>query len=190
MDADYSIELGADDPVLDFPWSDPSGKLAFVDLKRHPESILQIEEAQAFPELREFLHILNSPLSLLETAKCDAWATPELSPEEEIYNASHKFASYVDVVFSETEARRSFSRHERFVKKLVELLRRAPEIPSSAEACVRRCLFDNNSEVQEGFYVTWYVNGYGDDEATARQNWEVGLKLVGNAAIQASRAEG
>ncbi len=28
MDADFSIELGREDPVLDFPWSDPSGKLA------------------------------------------------------------------------------------------------------------------------------------------------------------------
>lgn len=188
MDADFSIELVADDPVLDFPWTDPSGKLAFVDLKRHPEAIAQIEEAQAFPELREFLRALNSPRSLLETAKCDAWATTELSPEEDIYNASHKFASYVDVVFSETNARLSLSRHELFVKKLVELLQRAPEILSSAEACVRRCFFGNKSEVQEGFYVTVYVSGYGDDEANARQNWEVGLKLVGNAAIQSSRA--
>jgi hypothetical protein len=188
MDADYSIELGADDPVLDFPWIDPSGKLAFFDLKRHPDSIVQIGEVQAFPELGEFLRILNSPRSLLETAKCDAWATTELSPEEEIYNASNKFASYVDVVFSETDARLGLPRHELFVKKLVELLRRAPEIPSSAEACVRRCFFDNNRVVQEGFYVTLYTTGDGDDEAHARQNWGVGLKLVGNAAVQASLA--
>ena len=34
MDADFSIELGREDPVLDFPWKDPAGKLAYVDLKR------------------------------------------------------------------------------------------------------------------------------------------------------------
>ena len=188
MDADFSIELGADDPVLDFPWTDPSGKLAFVDLKRHPESIDQIEEAQAFLELKEFLRTLNSRRSVLETAKCDAWATTELSPEEEIYNASHKFASYVDVVFSETQARLSLSCHEQFVKALVELLRRAPEIPSAVEACVRRCFVDPNSEMQEGFYVTLYISGYGNDEAAARRNWGVGLKLVGNAVVQTSIA--
>jgi hypothetical protein len=189
MDADFSIELGADDPVLDFPWTDPSGKFAFVDLKRHPESLAQIEEAQTFPELNEFLRTLNSPRTLMETAKCDAWATTELAPEEEIYNTSHKFASYVDVVFCETDARLSRQRHEQFAKKLVELLRRAPELPSSAEACVRRCFFDHNSEVQEGFYVTLYVSGYGDDEASARQRWGVGLKLAGNAVVQASLAK-
>jgi hypothetical protein len=27
MDADFSIELGREDPVLDFPWKDPAGTL-------------------------------------------------------------------------------------------------------------------------------------------------------------------
>jgi hypothetical protein len=188
MDADFSIELGREDPVLDFPWNDPAGKLAYVDLKRHPELMAQIEEAQKFPELRESLRILNSPRSMVETAKCDAWATTELSPEEEIYDASHKFASYVDLVFSEMDARLSLSRHQQFVKKLVELLRRAPEISSSVEACVRRCYFGEDGAVQEGFYFTLYVSGYGNDEARALQNWGVGLKLVGNAVVQLSRA--
>jgi hypothetical protein len=187
MDADFSIELGREDPVLDFPWNDPAGKLAYVDLKRHPELIAQIEEAQKFPELRECLRILNSPRSLVETAKCDAWTTTELSPEEEIYHASHKFASYVDLVFSETDARLSLSRHQQFVKKLVELLRRVPEIPAAAELCVRRCYFSEASAVQDGFYLTLYVRGYGNHEARARQNWGVGLKLAGNVVIQLSR---
>jgi hypothetical protein len=190
MDADFSIELSADDPVLDLPWTDPAGKLAYLDLKRHPEMIEQIEEAEHFPGLKEFLRTLNSSHSLFETAKCDAWGTTELTPEEEFYDASHKHASYVDIVFSETDTRLSLPRHERFVKKLVELLRRAPEIPASAEACVRRCFisetFAENNAVQEGLYVTLYVSGYGNDEATARRNWEVGLKLVGNAVVQLS----
>jgi hypothetical protein len=187
MDADFSIELGREDPVLDFPWKDPAGKLAYVDVKRHPKLMARIEEAEQFPELEEFLRTLNSPRSMVETAKCDAWATTELSPEEEIYYASHKFASYVDLVFSETDARLSLSRHQQLVNKLVELLRRAPEIPAVAELYVRRCYFSEGSDVQDGFYFTLYVSGYCHDEASARQNWGVGLKLVGNAVIQLSR---
>jgi len=61
MDADFSIELSQEDPVLDFPWKDPAGKLAYVDLKRHPELLPKIEEAVKFPELGEFLRTLNSP---------------------------------------------------------------------------------------------------------------------------------
>ena len=187
MDADFSIELGREDPVLDFPWKDPAGKLAYVDVKRHPELMARIEEAEQFPELEEFLRALNSARSMMETAKCDAWETSELSAEEEVYDASHKFASYVDLVFSETDTRLSLSRHQQLVNKLVELLRRVPEIPAAAELCVRCCYFSEASAVQDGFYFTLYLSGYGNDEARALQNWGVGLKLVGNAVIQLSR---
>jgi len=186
MDADFSIELGREDPVLDFPWTDLVGKLAYVDLKRCPELLASIKEAETFPELGEFLRMINSPRSTVETAKCDAWTTTELSAEEDVYDASHKFASYVDVVFSGIDVRLSFSLHEQFAGKLVELLRRAPDTPSAAEVCVRRCYFGGDSGFLEGFYCTLNVTGYGNDEASARQNWEVGLKLVGNAIVQLS----
>jgi len=196
MDADFSIELGQDDPVLDFPWNDPSGKLAYADVKRHPEFLDQIEEAQEFAELNEFLSILNSPRSMLETAKCDAWVTMDLSSEEEIYEAKHKSASYVDVVFAENDGdlsdggrpsiRQSFSAHEQLARELAELLRRAPVTLSSAEVCVRRCYFDRAGSTQEGFYCTTYVSGYGSDEPSARQHWGVALKLMSNAIKQLS----
>jgi hypothetical protein len=187
MDADFSIELGREDPVLDFPWKDAAGKLAYIDLKRCPDLMASIEEAQKFPELEEFLRTLNLPRSMVETAKCDAWATKELSAEEEVYDSSHKFASYVDVVFSNLDARQSISVHEQFAKNLVQLLRRAPETPSAAEVCVRRCYFAE-SGVRVGFYCTLYMSGYGNDDDSARQNWEVGLKLMGNAILQLSAA--
>jgi hypothetical protein len=184
MDADFSMELGSDDPVLDFPWIDSSGKLAYVDLKRHPELLSQIEEAQRFPELAEFLRLMNSTRSAVETAKCDVWATTELNPEEEIYDASHKFASYVDVVFSDTDLRLSFAAHEQFSAKLVALLKRTPDTPSVAEICVRRCYFGERDSVRVGFYFTLYVSGYGSDEAGARLAYEGALRLAGNAAMQ------
>jgi len=186
MDADFSIELGPEDPVLDFPWKDPAGELAYVDLKRRPELLASIAEAKEFPELGDFLRVLNSARSMVETAKCDAWAAAELSAEEEIYDASNKFAGYVDVVFSNIDARLSLPAHEQFARKLVELLRRAPETPSSAEVCVRRCYFAEEDAVREGFYCTLYVSGYGNDGPSARRNWEVGLKLMGNAIVQLS----
>ena len=186
MDADFSIELGREDPVLDFPWKDPAGKLVYFDVKRHPELMASIDEAAKFPELGEFLRVMNSPRSMVETAKCDAWPTTELSAEEGIYHASHKVASYVDMVFSEIDVRLAFSLHEQFARKLVELLRRVPDTPSAAEVCVRRCYFGEDSGVREGFYCTLYVNGYGSDDASARQNWGVGLRLMGNAIVQLS----
>ncbi len=186
MDADFSIELGREDPALDFPWTDPAGKFAYLDLKRGPELMARIEEAEKFSELGEFLRAMNSARSMVETAKCDAWATRELSAEEEIYVATHKFASYVDAVFSKIDVRLSLSAHEQFARNLVELLRRAPEAASSAEVCVRRCYFREEGGVREGFYCTLYVSGYGNDGASARQNWGAGLKVMENAIMQLS----
>ena len=186
MDADFSIELGADDPVLDFPWSDPSGKPAFVDLKRHPEHITQVEEAQRFPELANFLRSMNSLQSAFESAKSDAWATTDLDTAEDVFHASHKFASYVDLVFSGIDRRRDYLLHKNLAGKWAELLRRAPEIAASAEICIRRCFLVASDELAEGFYFTLYVNGYGSDQAMAQKNWAIGLNLAGNAILQLS----
>src|ERR1700687_3670723 len=170
MDADFSIELGRDDPALDFPWTDPSGKLSYLDLKRQPDLIAKLEEAQKFPELAEFLRSINSARSPLESAKCDAWTTNELGADEDTFNASHKFSSYVDLVFSNPEQRRSFDFHVGFARRLTDLLRRAPEMRASAEICVRRCFFGESEETREGFYFTFYVYGFGEDESAAQKN--------------------
>jgi len=180
MQADFSVELGPDDETLTMPWAAPDGGPRYYDLKRHPEWISQIEEAQREPELASFLTALNS--GALETAKCDAWFTPELNPEEDIFDASGKFGCYVDLLFSNDEDRFSFPRHEATAKRWVELLKRVPEIPASAEFLIRRCSFGEAA----GFYFTLYVFGYGNDESQARRQWTIGLKLVENAIKQFS----
>jgi len=163
--------------VLDFPWTDPAGALAYFDLKRHPELIAKVEEAEKFPELADFLSKVNSPRSAVESAKCDVWSTTELSAEEEIFNASHKFASYVDLVFSIPAA---------LVSARSRKLR--SEIGGTVAPCAgdRRVggglratmLLRGCGDIREGFYFTVYVNGYGGDEGTARKNWAITLKVV------------
>jgi hypothetical protein len=37
-----------------------------------------------------------------------------------------------------------------------------------------------------GFYITFYLFGYGDDEAQARKRWAIGLKVVENIILQLS----
>ena len=177
MQADYSVELGRDDEALEFPWSAPDGSVRYHDLKGSPESIDRIEEAVRVPELREFLLLANAPASALETAKCDAWASSQLYPEEEIIGLPWKFGSYVDLLFTEVAARFSFEQHESFVKRVVELLQRAPDIPGSAELLVRRCFYREGDDFREGFYVTFYVFGYGSNETKAREQWGSALKL-------------
>jgi hypothetical protein len=184
VEADFAVELAADDEVLDLPWTAPDGGPRYYDLKRQPELLLYVEEARRTPELGEFLATINSPASILETAKCDTWSTTEINPEEAIFGATHKFASYIDFLFSDGGSRFSFPEHEQLAKRLTQLLKRVPEIRSAAEFPIRRCHYHDNQEVRDGFYITFYLFGYGDDENEARKRWAIGLKLVENAIRQ------
>jgi hypothetical protein len=187
VQADFAVELGADDETLEMPWAAEGSSPRYYDLKRHPELLLNLEEARRVPELGEFLSKVNLPTtSPLETAKCDAWPSTEINPEEEIFEAPHKFGSYVDLLFSDEAKRFSFPEHEGVAKRLVQLLQRAPEIPSAAEFLIRRCYYTDEEGIREGFYITFYLFGYGDDEIQSRQRWAVGLKLVQNAIRQSS----
>jgi hypothetical protein len=187
VEADFAVELGAEDETLEFPWAAPDGP-RYYDLKRRPELLPEIGEAQRVPELGEFLAVINSPVSRFETVKCDAWASTEISPEEAIFGAPCKFGSYVDLVFSAEPPRFSFPAHEQGGKQLALLLKRVPEIPASAEFLIRRCSYHEAQGVRDGFYITFYLFGYGDDEDAARLRWAIGLKLVENAIRQWSAA--
>jgi hypothetical protein len=183
VEADFAVELGVDDETLEFPWAADDGGPRYYDLKRQPELLLNIEEASRVPELAEFLVVMNSPASILETAKCDTWSSTEINPEEEIFGAAYKFGSYVDILFSQATLRCSFAEHEQFAKRVTQLLKRVPEIPAAVELLIRRCVYHVAGEMQEGFYITLYLFGYGDDEPQARQRWAIALKLVENATV-------
>lgn len=198
MHVDFSVECGADDDCQEFPWA--SGKLRYYDLKSQPELLLQVTEVHDNAELGEFLTSVNSPASMLQSVKCDAWASGEITVEEEIFGASCKFSSYADLIFCEPALRCAFDSHENFLRRLVRLLAKAPEISSAAEFIVRRCVYhtralaagavvradDETEELRNGFGITFYLHGYGDDEDEARRRWSIALKLVENALLQLS----
>ena len=194
MQADFAVELGADDETLEMPWAAEGGGPRYYDLKRHPELLSNLEEAVRAPELGEFLSKVNSLQSPLETAKCDVWSSTEINPEDEIFEATHKFGSYVDLFFSDESKRFSFPEHEQLAKRLTNLLQRAPEMPVSVEFLIRRCYYHEpeevpgQEEIRDGFYITFYLFGFGKDERRSRQNWAIGLKLTGNAIRQMSAA--
>lgn len=189
MDVDFTIELGSDDPALEVPWADPDGRLRYHNLKLHPASLGEIPEAAEFPELREFLAQRNAPESPLESAKCDVWSTTELEPEEQILGAPWKFASYVDLLFCDPARRGSFPHHERFLRSLATRLKSAPEGPASVEFILRRCYSHRPGQLDDGFYFTVYVFGYGAGESQARQNWSAALTTVSRALVHVVCAE-
>jgi len=186
VEADFAIELGADDETLEMPWAAPDSSLRYFDLKRSPEFLHEIQEAQKVPELGKFLAEVNSASSIFETAKCDVWSSSEINPEEDIFGAPIKFGGYIDLLFSKERSRFSFEQHEATVKWLTKALQQSPELPASAEFLVRRCYYHIQKEIKEGFYITFYLFGYGHHETEARQQWGEALKLAEQAIQQLS----
>jgi hypothetical protein len=134
----------------------------------------------------------------LQTVKCDTWYSRELSPEEEIFGAAGKFVSYIDLVFAvdaakSTEAsqaitpRLNLESHESLAKNLCALLKRAPEMPASVELVIRPCYYHhetNPEQSDDGFCITTYISGFGEDESEARRHWSIALTLVQHALVQ------
>jgi len=148
MQADFSVELGGDAPALEIPWSSNDPHVRYYDLKKYPELVQEIPEAAAYPELGAFLSRMNATEFPLATAKCDAWSTSEVAPEEEIFG-DRKFVSYADLVFVGERERCSFEKHEAFAKELCRLLGQAPEIAATVELVIRHCYYHQQEFVSE-----------------------------------------
>src|SRR5258708_1608535 len=141
MQADYSVELGADDPVLEFPWSPDDAGVRYYHLKGHPDLVSNIPEARENPDLEKFLSRINAANFPLETAKCDTWFSHEISAEEEIFGATCKFSSYVDLLFVADPSRTSFAQYESLAKNLCNLLQHVPQMAATIELIILRCLY-------------------------------------------------
>jgi hypothetical protein len=180
MDAEFSVELGADDPTLAVPWSTPDGAVGYVDLTMNTAAIATLEEVHQFPELGEFLRAVNAPTSHYQTAKCDAWIDTLMDVDDEPYEATVKCGSYLDVFFRHPETLASFAEHEQRARDLVRRLRKREDLRARAEVVVRRAYFGD----EPGFYWTVYLFGYGDDIAGARAEWVRALSLLQRALLQ------
>lgn len=191
MHADFSVELAAGDPALELPWSSDDPAVRYYDLKSCPELVSQIPEAVAYPKLSEFLVRINTPGFPLQTAKCDAWHSQDISPEEEIFGADRKFISYIDLVFVDEDARCSFEKHEEFAKELCRLLSYAPDMAATVEFVIHRCYFHQPSlpgqDESSGFCLTTYVTGFGDCDHEPLHRWEIALALLQHALVQLNR---
>lgn len=184
MDADWTVALGASDPVVTVPWA-ASGGRRFVDLRLTPDRIDEIAEARETPVLRSALLALNAPGSPFRTAKCDVWtssaedgAAPldpyemDASPDEIAFAAG----SYIDLLPIEATLHCSFGRQERWMRTVIEQLRDTPAKAVRVELVLRPA----EAEIGPGFAVTWFVEACGATELQARQRWEsaVGLSLM------------
>lgn len=184
MLAEWSVECGADDPVLDVPWSDSAGTAHFVDLRENPYDLDHIAEAEQHPPLLQALRALNANRSPVFTAKCDAWAMAgeelEMLQVELDLTAAEAccgFSSYIDLIWRERTIFVSFHQQEQRLMRLARLLE-PMEQPYAAVECVLRPALVDLTGPQEGFAVSLYVKALGTDVAHAYEHWAGALDAV------------
>jgi hypothetical protein len=186
MEADWSVALEADDPVITVPWAAPEGDgcgYRFVDLRLGAYLIEEIEEARVRPALRSALLLLNGAASPVWTAKCDAWASSadegadpfdpyemDATPGETAFGAG----CYIDLLPREPLLLSSFEGQERWLRVVTEALRKIPVRAARVELELRRA----EVEAVAGFGVTWFVEGCGLNANHAEQRWSEALNLA------------
>lgn len=185
MEADWSVALGTDDPVITVPWA------AFVDLRRGGHPIDEIEEVGSRPALRSALLLLNGSESPLWTAKCDAWtSSAEYGAEPfdayemdaEAGDTAFGAGSYVDLLARDVAFLSCFDRQERWIRVVTERLRAIPASAARVELVLRRA----GVEGVPGFAVTWFVEGCGATEHGAGKRWSEALERALAVIMDAS----
>ncbi|HEY6374503.1 MAG TPA: hypothetical protein VIX90_03155 [Edaphobacter sp.] len=189
MLCEWSVECGADDPVLVVPWSDPAHPdRHFIDLRENPYDLDHLPEAELYPPLMHALRALNAPRSVVFTAKCDAWALDFAKDGEELERLRLEldqiledtpagFASYIDILWRERSTFASFHQHEQLLHRLTR--QAAPlDHPHALLDCVLRPALIDITVAHEGFALSLYVKALGHDLPTAEEHWAAALNDV------------
>lgn len=184
MEADWSVEIGADLPEIVVPWE------GFVDLRTAPETVNAIEEAAIYRELRGALLILNAASSPVFTSKCDLWTldAEDIDPlefESDPASARVGMTSYIDVVARDARLFSSFAQHERCARLLVERLRQLDIRNGRADIVIRAA----SVEEEDGFALTIYAAGCGANAVNARPAWESVLHATIETAVSTLKGE-
>jgi hypothetical protein len=186
MEADWSVALAADDPVITVPWAssaDDTRKCQFVDLRLGEHLIDEIEEARTRPALRSALLLLNSGNSQLWTAKCDAWSSSAAEGAEpfdgyemdaESGETGFGAGSYVDLLPRDFVLLSSFELQERWIRAATQALRVIPANAARVELVLRHAQVEGT----RGFGVTWFVEGCGATALRATEAWARALNLA------------
>ncbi|HEX5236131.1 MAG TPA: hypothetical protein VFW25_12465 [Silvibacterium sp.] len=181
MEADWSVEIGAELPCIDCKWD------GFVDLRSSHRTIDYVGEAAQHPALREALLALNKANSAVFTTKCDTWEldendidTSEFATTREAARAG--FASYIDILKGHPATLISFAFHEQWVRDLTADCR-SVDLPHGRVDVVLRSATTNRIHA---YGLTLYAAGCGANQAAAYRSWKAILAAAVAATIAAA----
>jgi hypothetical protein len=173
MEADWSVEIGADVPEIVVPWK------GFIDLRHDPSLAFDLQETAASRALAESLIGLNQETSPVFTSKCDLWtlSVDEIDPLEfdaAREEAEHGIACYLDIIAQNGALFSAFQPHEDWVRSASDQMRQIKLPQSRAELVVRPARIEG----REGFAVTLYVAACGRTNDAAQSIFHSALETA------------
>lgn len=185
MEADWSVEVGADLPTIDVPWE------GFIDLRHDPSLVSNLDEAASSATLAQVLVMLNERGSPVFTSKCDLWllAEDEIDPLE--FDAAGEgamvgVACYVDIVARRESLIMSFPAHETWVRRATEEMRRIKMRRSRVDLVVRPATVDES----DGYALTLYVASCGATGNDAYGIFQMALKSAATITMNLTATAG
>ncbi len=197
MNADWSVEAGADSPSIDVPWE--GWVNLFWDrsnaaLPWQEALALALPEVQRYPELLPILMLLNSLNHF--TSKVDVFPVTrdDIDPEfaEACPPAAHVgLGSYIDVLYARPGSYLHFEEFEAIARATSKTLASVSHTSGFAEIVIRPASLGGRTS----FGWTLYAFGFGTDAAEARSAWHLACGLLittfGNqiASVNMKRSE-
>jgi len=198
MEADWEVEIGPEGPVIDAVWP------GFVDLRRFPEQIGNLEEVRRFPALAGALLQLNRPDSEPEscaedvaedlsvwTSKCDVWrlnAGLELWDPDEMdadpADCVTGVACYIDLIPRVGVAFAELDWVEKLVRAKVYRIRQVAVRNCRADLVIRRAFVED----QEGLGVSAYLSACGVNAERADEALGYALAAFTNVFHETARS--
>lgn len=153
----------------------------YVDLRKHPQAILQVPAVEANPPMGRFLEIINGADSLFASfaaTAAEAAAQPGTS-------APAGFGSSVMLVFADPTLNHQRDRYEHLAIQLSGLLLRESAEALTCELAVAGCEFP--AESKRGYCLRIALLARGETTDQARVRWGLGLARVQQALLYCSR---
>ena len=173
MEADWSVEIGTDFPMIVVPWE------GFVDLRRDPLLASALSETANLPSLAQSLIKLNLETSPVFSSKCDFWllSADEIDPLEfgaEKEDAEQGIACYIDIIARSVPLFTSFPAHETWVRSATNKMRGIRMPQAHIDLVIRPSIVDE----RDGYALTLYVASCGATGDAAPAIFRAALEAV------------
>lgn len=184
MQAIVALGSAADTEPLRIPWESANPEKHYFDLRENPSALSKIEPARQHRPLHTFLSTINSGTSPLASARCSTWSEPAAAAGS---SETVKFASQVDLVFTEESWNFDRGLYQALAERTGELLtREGTEGATRAELRLHPCHFGKDPRPGYALAVRVFARGATLEQAELR--WGLGLARVQQALLFAARA--